>query len=111
MFYIANISLTLVDHNENKELARLFPTGHFEEIVDHHQPTYADGCCQVTNEKKVLIDTSVGSCCSLVALRFLECNLISKFTKQDISADSQIALVLYGPILLGSEIFDLQLDK
>lgn len=102
---LAEIIFSLVDHNENKELTRLLPRGHFEEIVDHHQPTFADGACQVADQSRVLIDTTVGSCSSLVALRFLDCPLISKFgARQEVNTDEAVALLLYGPILLG--IFD-----
>lgn len=100
---LAEIIFSLVDHNENKELTRLLPRGQFEEIVDHHQPTFADGACQVVDQSRVLIDTTVGSCCSLVALRFLDCPLISKFgARQEVNSDEAIALLLYGPILLGN---------
>lgn len=100
---LADIIFSLVDHNENKELSRLLPRGHFEEIVDHHQPTFADGACQVADQGRVLIDTTVGSCCSLLALRFLDCPLISKFgARQEVNTDEAIALLLYGPILLGT---------
>lgn len=103
--FLADIIFSLVDHNENKELTRLLPRGHFEEIVDHHQPTFADGACQVADQSRVLIDTTVGSCSSLVALRFLDCPLISKFgARQEVNTDEAVALLLYGPILLG--IFD-----
>lgn len=98
----ADIVFSLVDHNENKEQARLLPRGHFEEIIDHHQPTFADGACQVADQSRVLIDTTVGSCCSLVALRFLDCPLVSKFAHQEVNTDEGIALLLYGPILLGA---------
>lgn len=100
----ADIVFSLVDHNMNKELARLLPRGHFEEIIDHHQPTFADGACQVADQSRVLIDTTAGSCSSLVALRFLDCALVSKFAHQEVNTDEGIALLLYGPVLLG-ELF------
>lgn len=100
----SSVHINLVDHNENREFARLLPQAVFDEIIDHHQPTYADGACQVIDPTRVHIDTGVGSCSSLVALRFLNCDLSSKFAEteaKDINFDSQIALLLYGPILLG----------
>lgn len=98
------VHINLVDHNENREFARLLPHAVFDEIIDHHQPTFAEGACQVTDPARVHIDIGVGSCSSLVALRFLNCDLSSKFDEtgvKDINFDSQIALLLYGPILLG----------
>lgn len=105
----SKVHITLVDHNDNRELARLLPQAVFHEIIDHHQPAYAPGACQVTDTTRVHIDTGAGSCSSLVALRFLACDRRSKFGEEsepEINFDSQIALMLYGPILLDTICFN-----
>lgn len=98
--------MSLVDHNENKEISRLLPKAHFDEIIDHHKQL--DGGKQSFDSNRIQIDTTVGSCSSLVALRFLKCNICSKFSdnQQEICFDPQIALILYGPILLDTICFD-----
>lgn len=96
-----------MDHNENKELARLLPNATFDEIIDHHKQNYGEEACPVADAKSVQIDTGVGSCSTLVALRFLDCSLPSQFDEshQPVNQDSQIALLLYGAILLDTICF------
>lgn len=64
---------SLVDHNENPELESL---GQVIQIVDHHkrskdlqQKSLSDYVSGVP--KDVEVDETVGSCCTLVAKRYL----------------------------------------
>ncbi len=78
-----------MDHNQNKEFEGL---GQIIEIIDHHKPSFDANNCPVSDASKVLIDTKVGSCCTLVSERFLS---------SSISDDTQLALMLFGTIILG----------
>lgn len=80
--------ITLVDHNYNEELEKI---GNLKEIIDHHQPSF-----NRIKEIKTEIDTNVGSCCTLVARRFL-----NYYDEKELKYDEQILLLLYGPIVLG----------
>jgi inorganic pyrophosphatase/exopolyphosphatase len=78
-----------VDHNENAEYeskARLV------EIIDHH----------VNNLNRTDIETEinprVGSCCSLIARRYL-----AYCEAHQLPVNEQIVLLLYGPIVLGNK--------
>jgi len=86
------ILITLVDHNFNEELEKL---GKLIEIIDHHQLSV-----NRSNDVRTEIETTVGSCCTLVARRYLN------FCKENqLKIDEQISLFLYGPIILDSICF------
>ncbi|OTF80375.1 hypothetical protein BLA29_005188, partial [Euroglyphus maynei] len=110
------VFISLVDHNENKEFLRLFPGAKLDEIIDHHQPppqSSPDSQYIQCDPSKVQIDTGVGSCCSLIALRYFKSNITKhkfgspvKSSTSSETFDSQIALILYGPILLDTICFE-----
>ena len=83
--------LTLVDHNENKEYEE---QAQLVEIIDHHK-NLVD-----RSGLKVEINSRVGSCCSLIARRYL-----SYCEDNDIRVNEQIALLFYGPIVLGEFVY------
>ena len=83
------IHITLVDHNENELFERI---GNLTEIIDHHKDIATNRSPDVRTE----IDTAVGSCCTLIARRFIDyCE------ENGLKIDEQVALLLYGPIVLG----------
>lgn len=113
---VVQVFISLVDHNENKEFQRLFPRAQFDEIIDHHQPHSSSDPSSSQyiqcDPSKVQIDTGVGSCCSLIALRYFKSNITKhkfgspvKSSTSSETFDSQIALILYGPILLDTICF------
>ncbi|KAI1301614.1 Protein prune -like protein 2 [Halotydeus destructor] len=89
---IKNVLISLVDHNEDKEFESL---GQVVQVIDHHKQSEA---------RKAIVDTlmdsevdeKVGSCCTLVAKRYIEANS---------EHDVQIALMLYGPVILDTVCF------
>lgn len=86
LYESGKLSITLVDHNQLSRNDKLYQTSVIE-VIDHHQKEtdYDPSRCQVT------IDM-VGSCCTLIAEILLN--------KQPELLDQQIALLLYGTILL-----------
>ncbi|KAH7643619.1 hypothetical protein HUG17_5981 [Dermatophagoides farinae] len=117
------VFISLVDHNDNKEFQKLLPRAQFDEIIDHHQPPQQHSCSDQSSSSssspqyiqcdpsKVQIDTGVGSCCSLIALRYFKSNITkhkfgSPVKSSSETFDSQIALILYGPILLDTICFE-----
>lgn len=90
-------------------ITRLLPNGKFDEIIDHHKPlSSVDSIQSKCDPSKVQIDTGVGSCCSLIALRYFKSKIVNhKFNPGNPieTYDSQIALILYGPILLDTHCF------
>ena len=87
-----NVLVSLVDHNEDKEFETL---GKLVQIIDHHKPTRDT---DTLNCNDVEIKEGIGSCCTLIAKRYLDS---CKNGTGESQADVQIALMLYGPILLG----------
>ncbi|XP_015783542.1 uncharacterized protein LOC107361272 isoform X2 [Tetranychus urticae] len=90
---VEQISFTIVDHNEDREMENF---GEIVEIIDHHKvlnPSHQIGTqCE--------IDLDVGSCCTLIARRYLDyCET------QKVNPDVQIALMLYGTIILDTVCF------
>lgn len=85
-----NVLLSLVDHNENKQFEEVAT---LTQIIDHHTPTRDLSTLKCDD---IEIKEGVGSCCSLLAERYLSAHRNGK-SKPDV----QVALMLYGPILLG----------
>lgn len=88
--------LSLVDHNENKEFEAV---AKLTQIIDHHKPS------RELHELKcedVDIQQGVGSCCTLVGKRYLASFGHTPSNGHAKSQpDVQIALMLYGAIILG----------
>lgn len=61
-------------------------------MIDHHK--YSQEDCPVSDQSRVEIDESVGSCSTLIAQRFLS---------SDLRTDPQMALMFFGTIVLGEE--------
>lgn len=99
------VIISLVDHNVNKEIESF---GRVVQIVDHHQEvasvvTSEDGN---TDQLDKEIVPGVGSCCSLVTKRYL--NFLQTSSSEDnehFDSHVQIALLLYGPVILGKCLF------
>ena len=84
------ILISLVDHNHDNEFDKI---GKIVEIIDHHSVENEN----IKNESaKIIIDGSVGSCCTLVA---------DKLFQYEHLIDTQIALLIYGPIILGNFVY------
>lgn len=85
------VLVTLVDHNYNEEFKDI---GRIVEIIDHHQvqnPTWLNAPEQ--SHIRLTLDTSVGSCSTLVAER-----LFYIYAEHHVSDD--ILLLIYGTVLL-----------
>lgn len=92
LFLGKEILISLVDHNEDTEFESM---GQLVQVIDHHQ--FKKSALLV---KDLEIDVTAGSCCTLVAQRYL------KFCAADEDLiDVQIILLLYGPIVLGEKCF------
>ncbi|UXI16122.1 testis-expressed sequence 2 protein-like [Sarcoptes scabiei] len=106
----AEVFVSLVDHNENKTIENIFKNAKWDEIIDHHRKLSHDTTKfhELFDQSKIQIDENAGSCSSLVALRFFKAKLTQhrfKTSMDQESCDSQIALILYGPILLDTICF------
>lgn len=81
------VLITLTDHNDDKEFGLM---GQIVEVVDHHKQS--PFLKRISYPLKVTIDESVGSCSTLVAERLFEHPEL---------VDARLALLIYGPIILG----------
>lgn len=91
-------------------IENIFKNAKWDEIIDHHRKLSHDTTKfhELFDQSKIQIDENAGSCSSLVALRFFKAKLTQhrfKTSMDQESCDSQIALILYGPILLDTICF------
>lgn len=84
------ILITLVDHNYNEEFKDI---GRIVEIIDHHQVQNPIWLMEQHQNIRLTLDTSVGSCTTLVAER-----LFYIYAEHHVS--DEILLLIYGTILL-----------
>lgn len=84
------VLITLVDHNYNEEFKDI---GRIVEIIDHHQVQNPDWLIENHQNMRLTLDTSVGSCTTLVAER-----LFYIYAEHHVS--DEILLLIYGTILL-----------
>lgn len=84
------VLITLVDHNYNEEFKDI---GRIVEIIDHHQVQNPQWLIENHQNIRLTLDTSVGSCTTLVAER-----LFYIYAEHHVS--DEILLLIYGTILL-----------
>lgn len=84
------VLVTLVDHNYNEEFKDI---GRIVEIIDHHQVQEPNWLMENHQQIRLTLDTSVGSCTTLVAER-----LFYIYAEHHVS--DEILLLIYGTILL-----------
>lgn len=84
------VLITLVDHNYNDEFKDI---GKVVEIIDHHQVQNAAWLLENQGQIRLTLDTSVGSCTTLVAER-----LFYIYAEHHVS--DEILLLIYGAVLL-----------
>lgn len=84
------VLITLVDHNYNDEFKDI---GRVVEIIDHHQVQDPKWLMENLSSIRLTLDTSVGSCTTLVAER-----LFYIYAEHHVSDD--ILLLIYGTVLL-----------
>lgn len=84
------VLVTLVDHNYNEEFKDI---GKIVEIIDHHQVHNPEWLMANHANIRLTLDTSVGSCTTLVAER-----LFYIYAEHHVS--DEILLLIYGTVLL-----------
>jgi exopolyphosphatase len=84
------VLVTLVDHNYNEEFKDI---GRIVEIIDHHQVQNPEWLMANHANIRLTLDTSVGSCTTLVAER-----LFYIYAEHHVS--DEILLLIYGTVLL-----------
>lgn len=84
------VLITLVDHNYNDEFKDI---GRIVEIIDHHQVQNPQWLMENQSGIRLTLDTSVGSCTTLVAER-----LFYIYAEHHVS--DEILLLIYGTVLL-----------
>lgn len=84
------VLITLVDHNYNDEFKDI---GKIVEIIDHHQVQNPKWLMENHSNLRLTLDTSVGSCTTLVAER-----LFYIYAEHHVS--DEILLLIYGTVLL-----------
>lgn len=84
------VLITLVDHNYNDEFKEI---GKIVEIIDHHQVQNPQWLMENQSSIRLTLDTSVGSCATLVAER-----LFYIYAEHHVS--DEILLLIYGTVLL-----------
>lgn len=84
------VLITLVDHNYNDEFKDI---GKIVEIIDHHQITNPKWLIEKHSQIRLTIDTSVGSCTTLIAERLF-------YIYAEHHVTDEILLLIYGTVLL-----------
>ncbi|GLJ59120.1 hypothetical protein SUGI_1493220 [Cryptomeria japonica] len=84
------VLVTLVDHNFNEEFSEI---GRIVEIIDHHQVQNPQWLIENQNSIRLSLDTSVGSCTTLIAER-----LFYIYAEHHVA--DEILLLIYGTVLL-----------
>ena len=69
--------------------------GQIIKIIDHHKPSVKLSDASATSSMDIEIDETVGSCSTLVAKRYFQS------LSDETAVDVQVALLLYGPVILG----------